>query len=205
MNFLHAGRLLLSGAILTMLSVASQATQNDAVRFMQVKGKTSQPVGHYEFCAGYPEECSITSSKDARVKLTPRRWNMLVSVNTEVNTKIVPATDQEMFGRPEIWVYPTKRGDCEDLVLLKRKMLIEKGWPVGALLITVARQRNGEGHAVLTVLTDRGDLILDNLNPHVFLWNETPYHFVKRQSEFDSGAWVSIDDGRAPMVGSLKN
>src|SRR4029078_2889704 len=94
---------------------------------------------------------------------------------------------------------------CEDLVLLKRRMLIEKGWPVGALLITVVRQSSGEGHAVLTVLTDRGDLVLDNLDPHIVVWSQTDYHFVKRQSEFDSGQWVSVDDGRAPEVGSLNH
>ncbi len=59
--------------------------------------------------------------------------------------------------------YPPTAGDCEDIALLKRRDLIEKGWPVGALLMTVVRQANGEGHAVLTVLTDRGDLVLDNL------------------------------------------
>ena len=61
----------------------------------------------------------------------------------------------------------------------------------------MVRQTNGDGHAVLTVLTDRGDLVLDNLDPHIMLWSETSYQFVKRQSEFDSGQWVAIEDGRS--------
>ena len=99
----------------------------------------------------------------------------------------------KIYGRPEFWAYPDKigEGDCEDLALLKRRDLIKKGWPTGALLITVVRQRNGEGHAVLTVLTDRGDLVLDNLNPRVLVWNATDYEYVKRQSEYDSGQWVA--------------
>ena len=58
-------------------------------------------------------------------------------------------------------------GDCEDYVLLKRKMLIDAGWPREALLITVVRDRKGEGHAVLTVKTDKGELVLDNQNENV--------------------------------------
>ena len=41
-------------------------------------------------------------------------------------------------------------------------MLIQAGWPREALLITVVRDKKGEGHAVLTVKTDKGEFILDN-------------------------------------------
>jgi predicted transglutaminase-like cysteine proteinase len=173
---------------------------------MATGGKTSQPIGHYEFCLTHRQECTVKASSEERVRLTADRWNELVAVNNGVNTRIEPATDEELYGRAEFWTYPTTRGDCEDLVLLKRRTLEGKGWPAGSLLITVVRQRNGDGHAVLTVLTDRGDLVLDNLEPHILVWSETGYQYVKRQSEFDSGAWVAIDDGRATLeVGSLKN
>ena len=42
-------------------------------------------------------------------------------------------------------------GDCEDYVLLKRRMLIQSGWPREALLVTVMRNEQDEGPAVLTV------------------------------------------------------
>ncbi len=171
---------------------------------MAVKGPTAQPIGHYEFCATNRSECTVRSATSKRVRLTAERWNALVEVNASVNTEIKPATDQEIFGQPEVWVYPTTVGDCEDYVLLKRRLLIQAGWPVGALLVTVVRQVNGDGHAVLTVLTDRGDLVLDNLNPQIIVWNQTPYRYIKRQSEYDSGKWVSIEDGRDTLVGSLK-
>ncbi len=86
-------------------------------------------------------------------------------------------TDMELYGRDEVWAYPVDAGDCEDFVLLKRKLLIEKGFPVNTLLITVVRKPDGEGHAVLTVRTAQGDYILDNLNNDVKLWNDTPYHY----------------------------
>ena len=49
-------------------------------------------------------------------------------------------------------------------MLLKRRMLMQAGWPRQALLITVVRDKKGEGHAVLTVKTDKGEFILDNQN-----------------------------------------
>lgn len=173
---------------------------------MATVGSTSQPVGHYDFCKEYAAECAVRSSGRDRVRLSPGLWNQLIDVNTRVNIAITPATDEEIYGVPEMWAYPgaDMRGDCEDIVLLKRRELIEMGWPVGALLITVVRQQNGDGHAVLTVLTDRGDLILDNLQPHILVWTETDYEYVKRQSERHSGRWSEIQDIRTVAVGSLR-
>jgi predicted transglutaminase-like cysteine proteinase len=171
---------------------------------MVTAGNASQPIGHFEFCQGHPAECAVKSRSEKRIHLTPARWNALVAVNNAVNAAVKPATDEEMFGKPEVWSYPAGEGDCEDFVLEKRRELIAKGWPVGALLITVVRQRNGDGHAVLTVLSDRGDLVLDNLQQEVRVWSDTDYQFVKRQSEFNSGRWVSIEDARTATVGSLQ-
>jgi predicted transglutaminase-like cysteine proteinase len=185
--------------------LAGTASAGPASPYMELGGKASQPIGHFEFCRTHSGECSMKSSGDVRVRLSAARWNELVNVNNAVNAAVTPVTDEAMFGKPEVWFYPADRGDCEDFVLLKRRELIARGWPVGALLITVARQRNGDGHAVLTVLTDRGDLVLDNLQPRVRLWSETDYQYVKRQSEYDTGRWVSIDDARTPTVGSLRN
>jgi predicted transglutaminase-like cysteine proteinase len=70
-------------------------------------------------------------------------------------------------------------------VLLKRRMLMEAGWPRGALLVTVVREKNGNGHAVLTVKTDKGEFILDNQEERILLWSETSYRYVKGQSQSD--------------------
>ena len=72
-------------------------------------------------------------------------------------------------------------GDCEDYVLQKRRMLIQAGWPREALLITVVRDRKDEGHAMLTVKTDKGEFILDNQTDEILPWTDTGYRFVKRQ------------------------
>ena len=50
------------------------------------------------------------------------------------------------------------------------------------------------------VRTDRGDLVLDNQDGTVLVWNDTPYEFIKRQSQADAGKWVGIDDDRATII-----
>jgi len=74
-------------------------------------------------------------------------------------------------------------------------MLLEKGWPTAALLITVVRDENQEGHAVLTVDTDMGDLILDNKTDMIRAFADTPYTYYKRQSRTDATAWVALMPG----------
>jgi predicted transglutaminase-like cysteine proteinase len=190
--------------ILVATNAATAATSEGLPPFMATGGLTAQPIGHFEFCQGHPSECAVISASAARVRITTERWNDLVAINAKVNRTVAPATDMEIYGREEWWAYPGAEGDCEDVALLKRLDLIQKGWPVGSLLITVVKRPNGEGHAVLTVLTDRGDLVLDNLDGRVRLWSETPYAFVKRQSEYNSGQWTAIQDTRAPFVGSTR-
>ena len=81
-------------------------------------------------------------------------------------------------------------------MLLKRRMLMQAGWPREALLITVVRDKKGDGHAVLTVKTDKGDFVLDNQEEEILLWSETGYRFVKRQSQSNPNVWVSLGDPR---------
>src|SRR5204862_2267490 len=122
-----------------------------------------------------------------------KAWNDLVHVNNWVNEHIQPLTDLEHWGVVERWSYPDDGyGDCEDYVLLKRRMLMQAGWPRQALLITVVRDLKGEGHAILTVKTDKGEFILDNEQDRILLWSETDYRFVKRQSQTDPNVWVSL-------------
>ena len=170
---------------------------------MAVTGPTSQPVGHYEFCKIYPQDCTQNDIV-AKARLDERTWQTMLEINDAVNVAIAPRTDEEMHGVPELWSYPTTEGDCEDYALLKRYMLEREGFPRSALLITVLRQPSGAGHAVLTVRTDRGDFILDNLDQRVLDWEDTVYLYLKRQSEKHAGKWVGIADDRGILVGSVR-
>ena len=107
-------------------------------------------------------------------------------------------TDMDHWGVVERWNYPDDGyGDCEDYALQKRKLLMAAGWPREALLMTVVRDANGNGHAILTVKTDRGEYILDNQTNDVLLWADTGYRFVKRQSQSDPNVWISLGEPRA--------
>ena len=158
---------------------------------------TRPPIGWVEFCAEHASECKVAPSEPRNVVLTLRLWRDLARINQAVNANIKPMTDLEHYGVVEKWAYPDDGyGDCEDYVLLKRRMLMEAGWPREALLITVVRETSGDGHAVLTVRTDRGDFVLDNQNAAIVLWSESGYRFVKRQSQSDPNIWVSLSDPR---------
>ena len=170
---------------------------------MKLRGSTSQPIGHYEFCKSYPDTCGPNQNIGV-IPISDRTWQSIVEVNNTVNENIIPRTDMEIYGVQERWAYPSIEGDCEDFVLLKQYMLEKEGFPRSALLITVVRQPNGEGHAVLTVRTDRGDIVLDNLDKRALDWTLTPYQYLKRQSEQNSSKWVAIEDGRDMLVGSVR-
>jgi len=162
------------------------------VAFMQSFGDTLPPIGYVNFCRERAAECRPSGRFADRVQLTAAKFDDLKRVNTSVNDAVAPVTDLDLYGKVEVWTYPVKEGDCEDYVLLKRRILIERGWPESTLLITVVRDENNEGHAVLTVRTDRGDYVLDNKQTDVVAWADTPYTFVKQQSARNPLVWTSL-------------
>lgn len=165
--------------------------------FAPTLGPTAIPIGHAEFCRSHRNECGPNAQVSDVVSLTEDRWQQLVATNNRYNSQIVPITDQDLYQVGELWTYPDGYGDCEDFALAKRRALIDDGWSASTLLMAVVRETNGNGHAVLMVRTDRGDLILDNQDNMVRVWSDTPYQFVKRQSQINAGEWVLIEDSRA--------
>jgi len=178
-----------------ILPAADAAAADDRPLFVEVGTPTRAPIGWTEFCAEHARECNTKPVEARDVVLSQKSWKDLVRINKWVNDSIKPMTDMEHWGVVERWSYPDDGyGDCEDYVLLKRKLLMQAGWPRQALLITVVRDLKGEGHAVLTVKTDKGEYVLDNQNENVVAWTETGYRFVKRQSQGDPNVWVSLGD-----------
>ena len=166
--------------------------------FMHVFGAAEPPLGFVVFCQEDPSECN--SAKP--VAVSSPRLSDLEEVNRWVNQSITPVTDFEHYGVKEYWTIPTDgKGDCEDYALLKRHMLIERGWPASALLVTVVMDENKDGHAVLTARTRAGDLILDNRSKEIRPWTKTPYEFVMRQSSRNPQMWVYLEPapGKTPV------
>ena len=194
----HLGAMLRASCLAAaLLAGAHDATAQERLLYASVGEITRPPIGWVEFCVEHAADCKVEPSEPRNAALSARSWRELVRINRWVNTAIKPMTDLEHYGVVEKWAYPDDGyGDCEDYVLLKRRMLMEAGWPREALLITVVREKNGDGHAVLTVETDRGEFILDNQNDEIVLWSESDYRFVKRQSQSDPNLWVSLGDPR---------
>jgi predicted transglutaminase-like cysteine proteinase len=187
----------LAAAIIVTFEAAAAQNALEQLIYVAVGDTARPPIGWVEFCNEHPRECAASSTEPRNIVLTPKVWRDLVRVNKWVNDTIKPITDLEHWNMVERWSYPDDgKGDCEDYVLLKRRMLIQAGWPREALLITVVRDKKGDGHAVLTVRTDKGDLILDNQAEDILLWSDTGYRFVKRQSQSNPNVWVSLGDPR---------
>ena len=187
-------------SILAAIMMFTAIQGADAASRMLTTGATSQPIGHARFCQQFAAECSVQSQNDKAARLTKARWSELVEINSYANRTISPVTDRDYYGVDEHWTYPREYGDCEDFALLKRYMLIQRGWSAANLLITVVKQPNGEGHAVLTVRTNKGDFILDNLERDIKRWDRTAYRYLKRQSTRHSGAWTGINDRRRQVA-----
>ena len=161
------------------------------------------PIGWVEFCghAANAGDCSVDELPGETVRAHARTRRLLARINRNVNAAVAPMSDLDNYGVEEVWTYPDAgRGDCEDYVLLKRRLLIEAGLPRQALLVTVVREANGDGHAVLTVVTDQGDLILDNKRDDIRLWNATGYDYVKRQSAESPNQWVDLRASAARLA-----
>lgn len=156
---------------------------------------TSIPYGWADFCRRYAGECDGGPLPPLDIKLTPAAVKEIERINKWVNSHIEAVSDMDHWGVVDQWDYPTDRkGDCEDYALLKRKLLTQEGFPRQALLMTVVKDGHNDGHAVLTVKTDAGEFILDNLRAEIKPWDRTSYRFVKRQSQADQNVWVQIGD-----------
>ncbi len=194
----------LAAAAMFFAAATGSTSEASGITSMATGGITSQPIGHYEFCQRLPAECAIRLTDRGGVVVTDEVWRRIVTVNRAVNKAVQPMSDFDIYGRDEYWTYPDQGvGDCEDYVLEKRRQLAAGGISLSNLLITVLRKPDGEGHAVLTVRTDRGDFILDNLNDEVRPWYETGYRFLKRQSATHTGRWVTLREEQNMLVGAV--
>ena len=163
--------------------------------FVGVGTPTSVPYGWVDFCGRESVECEGPTLPAVDVSLTRASFEKLDRINRQVNALIEPVTNLEHWGTLlDHWDYPTDgKGDCKVYALYKRKLLMDIGFPRQALLMTIVRDQEGEGHAILTVRTNRGDFVLDNLADDIVGWEQTGYLFIKRQSQEDPNVWLALD------------
>ena len=187
----------------TSISETASAGGRTDLAHLHSGQRTSPPLGWTQFCAENQTECRPGTSAAISVVLNEKLWRELLKINHRFNQAIEAVTDQIQYGTPEYWTYAkSEKGDCEDYVLEKRRELARRGWPLSSLLITVVLDKEGGGHAVLTVVTDRGEFILDNQTNLILPWSQSELTFIKRQSPLDPNAWVELGRklGRVDIV-----
>lgn len=106
---------------------------------------------------------SIAEARPAEVEMDGGRWAELHEVNDDVNYGAVYAPDAP---GDDVWgafrrLAGQWAGDCDDFAVEKLRRLLARGWPRGALRLTVCVVA-GVGHCVLCVVTDGGRAVLDN-------------------------------------------
>jgi len=186
-----------ASAIGSSTAVGSEPIPRPTVA-MQVVAEVPAPYAFYDFCRRDAKACESDPKPGARVELDKQHWADLNEINDVVNKTVMPMSDWENYGVADYWSIANTYGDCEDYALTKQFYLRQRGWPMSALLMTVVRDENGEGHAVLTVHTSRGDFVLDNRQPRIVAWTQTPYKYVKRQSTLDPRIWLTLDPNPIP-------
>ncbi len=166
-------------------------------------GPALPPIGYVRYCIENKQDCKNWASRSNGFSMTQDRWQQLFRINSLVNNKITPVSDQELYGEVERWTMPRTAGDCEDYALLKQKQLIDLGFPANTLRMTVVIDENQEGHAVLTLVTAQGDYVLDNRRNDILRSAETKYSFLKRQSADNPRQWVSLSKQQPKASGAV--
>ncbi len=197
-------RIVVLAAALTasFLAGASASATELRATFAPVGPTTAMPYGWADFCGRRPDECRVEALAPEDVVLNARAVRAMKRVNALVNATIEPVSNMDHWGTIlDHWDYPVDgKGDCKIYALEKRRLLLEEGFPRQALLMTIVRDLDGNGHTILTVRTTRGDFILDNMVEEIRSWDATGYRFVKRQSQSDPNVWVSVGPSSAPRA-----
>ncbi|HLH49350.1 MAG TPA: transglutaminase-like cysteine peptidase [Roseiarcus sp.] len=184
----------LMAAIFVARSISAEAGSLPRASYAAIGGATAVPYGWVDFCHRERAECLGPVLPALDIKLTGATWAKLDHINRMVNQAITPVTNLEHWGTMlDHWDYPLDgKGDCKVYALYKRKLLIDMGFPRQALLMTIVRDLDGEGHTILTVKTNRGEFVLDNLSDEIRAWDATGYRYIKRQSQEDPNVWVAV-------------
>ncbi|WP_127524358.1 transglutaminase-like cysteine peptidase [Mesorhizobium sp. Z1-4] len=134
---------------------------------------------------------------------------LLTSVNTGVNKLIRYQPDRNAYRVTDFWANPSTTlnrgaGDCEDYAILKMAVLAEAGVPRSAMSIVVLRdQSRAVYHAVLSIRTTQGNLILDNVRDDILTDDELPDYVPLYSLSGDRGHIFGRPVGGSRMVASL--
>jgi predicted transglutaminase-like cysteine proteinase len=141
--------------------------------FIQESVGSKGPISFQVFCGSHPNECLPGGA--SKIWMDENIMRILSRVNSRVNRSIRPKLDNPLV---QVWRINPGSGDCKSYAISKRHELIRAGLPASALRIAYVKTRQGQGHAVLVVKTNQGDLTLDNLTGEIKLFREAGYRVV---------------------------
>ncbi len=176
------------------LVVAMPATASTS-RFFTPQRPVAAPNGFVAMCADQPDACT-----DVRVGVASVSGDfekLLRRVNRRVNRHVHQVSDAARFARSDVWqasgIGRGAAGDCEDIALEKRKLLLEAGVSHDRLFLAVAYGRGRSGlHLVLIARTDDGDVVLDSRSATITPWSNAPYTWIAVQSAGEPRLWFSV-------------
>ena len=152
----------------SVVAIATPAITQDWPRCMPLAVPVAYiedaPEPYRDFCIRNEGSCDLSGPEE--LEWTADLGMLLQETNTAVNGSVVFIPDPENSGLEESWDYPDDgRGDCEDFVLEKRRLLVAAGLPSASLTCGIAfHQVQLFPHAVLFVETAAGTFVLDNLH-----------------------------------------
>lgn len=132
--------------------------------------------------------------------LDSKTFDDFMETNQFANTMITPANDIDKYKSSDYWAIPQyengkgMEGDCEDYVLFKIKELEKIGVPHSAMSIVYVQTPEKEGHAILGVRTNKGDILFDNLTNALLYPQETNYRFIRATSLTNERKWQKLAD-----------
>lgn len=172
-----------------------------------VYGNEVRPLkGASDFCEKEHEYKSSPCKPhvDALAPLGIQELSQLSYVNRLVNSQIVYQVEPDGV---DIWQDDPQitSGDCEDYVLVKRRLLIDMGWPAGSLHVVIVevKESDKELHALLLASTISGDFVL---NTHEYEPSDTvrpwdPAEFFKLQMIWGAdGKWYGMENSSAVVA-----
>lgn len=186
LRLLHAALAILAVTV-ALLPDAQAAAVGDQLKSQR---QIAAPEGFSTVCDAYGWACARLTGKsmadDDLVALASE-------INETVNASVTEISDSSQYGVADLWALPTARGgDCEDMALLKKQMMLQRGVGSDRLLIATVLDRTREPHAVLILRSAAGDLVLDNLDRQIKPWRSTGYSFLRMQDPGKPEHWVAV-------------
>lgn len=155
----------------------SENAESRTPNWQKVKGVLGHEMAVLQACIENESACDKGAMRSWRAMVITAQSQPLDTQLQLVNVffnSFQYRTDSEAYGQRDYWASPLafleSAGDCEDYAIAKYATLRLLGVADNAMRImaVVDQNRGGIGHSVLSVATQDGDLILDNLTNAVY-------------------------------------